>query len=409
MPPSSGGIQSSSRQQLSFVWLRAALLGSGWASIEIIVGSFLHNLRVPFTGTTLTAIGVSMLVAGQLLWPDRGLVWRAGVICALMKSISPSAVLIGPMIGILSESLMMQLAVWILGRNVLGFLIGGALAVCMPLTYRIIELLIAFGFNAARVYTGLYNFAAARLGITGFEAYDLLLVLYGIYAVFGLAAAVLGIIVGRQARKLLAQPLPPVDAGEYSMAMFADPNRRYSIILLAFHLLLIPCGMIAIGKLPVYAVALALGVYAFWVARRYPRAWRRLRKPSVWIVIVVMGLGGGLALGYFGASGISDGLVIGIQMVLRALLMIAAFGSISIELRNPAIVAWFFERGMGQVSAALEVAFTALPQMISLLKSSKGWRQQPLLVLARLIAGADVWLRTFQETIGCEEREGARQ
>ncbi|RPH94809.1 hypothetical protein EHM69_06280, partial [candidate division KSB1 bacterium] len=112
--------KASSDSGLNLVWLHAAVLGSVWASIEIIVGSFLHNLRVPFTGTTLTAVGVCLLVAGQYFWPDRGIIWRAGVICALMKSVSPSAVLLGPMIGILTESLMLQLAVGILGRNPLG-------------------------------------------------------------------------------------------------------------------------------------------------------------------------------------------------------------------------------------------------------------------------------------------------
>jgi len=35
------------------IWLKAAMLGSLWASIEIILGSFLHNLHIPFSGTFL--------------------------------------------------------------------------------------------------------------------------------------------------------------------------------------------------------------------------------------------------------------------------------------------------------------------------------------------------------------------
>lgn len=390
--------EGTSAKILSTVWMRAAMLGSVWASVEIILGSFLHNLRVPFTGTTLTAVGVSLLVAGQSLWPDRGLVWRAGVICALMKAISPSAVLIGPMIGILSESLMMELAVRFLGRNIVGFLLGGALAVCMPLTYRIVELIVAFGFNIAPIYTGLYRFAASRLGITGFEAGDLLMVLYGIYAVFGLVAAALGLIVAKRARALRGQVRLNHDVTEEYRFQQADSSQRYSLPFLVIHLLLVPAGMIAIGRLPVYGVAAFLAIYAVWVAYRYPRAWRRLRKPTVWIVILAVSLAGGVILGKLGSESVMDGIIIGLQMVLRAVLMIAAFGSISVELRNPAIVQWFLKRGMGQVSAALEVAFGALPKMISLLKRKQGVPRRPFDILARLLAEAELWLQTFSAT-----------
>lgn len=375
-----------SPQRLSPVWLQAALLGSVWASIEIILGSFLHNLRVPFTGTTLTAVGVCLLVAGQSLWPVRGLVWRAGLICALMKSISPSAVLLGPMICIIVESLMMELSVRLFGRNVFGFLLGGALAVCVPLTYRIAELLVAFGFDIALVFAGLYRFAASRLGIHGFEALGLLLVIYGIYAAFGLVAAVLGLVVARRARALRGN-IYSVDDAATGEDLFprTDPSQRYSLVLLAVHLSLIPAGMIAIGRLPVYGVAAALAIYAAGVARRYPRAWRRLRKPSVWLVILVVSLAGGVILGKLGSDSVMDGFIIGLQMVLRALLMIAAFGSVSVELRNPAIVKWFLRRGMGQVSAALEVAFSALPRMVALSKHERGMYRNPLDILARLL------------------------
>jgi hypothetical protein len=37
--------------KLKPVWLKAAVLGGLWASVEIIIGSFFHNLRLPFAGT----------------------------------------------------------------------------------------------------------------------------------------------------------------------------------------------------------------------------------------------------------------------------------------------------------------------------------------------------------------------
>lgn len=61
----------------SVVWLKAATLGAVWAALEIVLGSFLHNLRMPLTGTTLAACGVALLTASQILWKESGVIWRA--------------------------------------------------------------------------------------------------------------------------------------------------------------------------------------------------------------------------------------------------------------------------------------------------------------------------------------------
>ncbi|HPT04887.1 MAG TPA: hypothetical protein PLG86_07070, partial [Bacteroidales bacterium] len=63
---------------LSDVWLKAAVVGGLWASVEIIIGSFLHNLRIPFAGSILASFGTIFLVAFFQLWPVKGLIWRAG-------------------------------------------------------------------------------------------------------------------------------------------------------------------------------------------------------------------------------------------------------------------------------------------------------------------------------------------
>ena len=89
--------------QAPTVWRRAAIYGSLWAASEIVVGSFLHNLRIPFAGSLLAAFGVLVMTAGHRAHPERGLIWRSAVVCALMKSISPSAVILGPMVGIAME------------------------------------------------------------------------------------------------------------------------------------------------------------------------------------------------------------------------------------------------------------------------------------------------------------------
>ena len=84
---------STKQIKLQPIWLKAAVLGGLWASIEIIIGSFFHNLRLPFAGTILAANATILMVAFYQMWPEKGLIWRAGLIAALMKSISPSAII----------------------------------------------------------------------------------------------------------------------------------------------------------------------------------------------------------------------------------------------------------------------------------------------------------------------------
>ncbi|MCX6550055.1 MAG: hypothetical protein NTY02_03425, partial [Acidobacteria bacterium] len=134
------------------VWQRAAIYGSLWAAVEIVAGSFLHNLRVPFAGSVLAAFGVLLMTAGHRACPERGLIWRAALICALMKSVSPSAVILGPMIGILMEGVLLEVGVRLAGGRAIGYLAGGALAVSWSMAQRMLNAVISFGPDVVRLY-----------------------------------------------------------------------------------------------------------------------------------------------------------------------------------------------------------------------------------------------------------------
>ena len=120
---------TSSKKQLPDIWLKAAMLGSLWASVEIILGSFLHNLHIPFSGTFLAALGLTLMINGYKLWPEKGLFWRTALITAVMKSMSPSAIIFGPMVGIFMEGVILEISTRLFRNRWPGFIIGGALAV----------------------------------------------------------------------------------------------------------------------------------------------------------------------------------------------------------------------------------------------------------------------------------------
>ena len=148
---------------LNSVWLKASVIGSLWASSEIILGSFLHNAHLPFSGTILTFIAVILLVGSSRYWKATGIIWRAGLICAVMKTISPSADIFGPMVSIAAEALILEAVVKVIGSNYTGFILGGGLAVSWSLFYKIINLIIIYGFNIIELYSKLYQFAVKQL------------------------------------------------------------------------------------------------------------------------------------------------------------------------------------------------------------------------------------------------------
>src|SRR5659263_629773 len=125
---------------ISDKWIKASIIGTIWAAAEIVLGSFLHNLRVPFSGNVLTAIALVILISVSHKWREHGLYWRAGLICALMKTMSPSAVIFGPMIAIIAESMLLEASVRLFGRTFAGFVIGSMLAMSWNLFQKILNL-----------------------------------------------------------------------------------------------------------------------------------------------------------------------------------------------------------------------------------------------------------------------------
>lgn len=387
---------------LSSVWKKAALLGSVWASMEIVLGSFLHALRFPFTGTLLSAIGISILVAGSRIWDDRGLVWRTGLVCAAMKSISPSAIILGPMIGIVLEALLLEMALRVFGRSTAGYLLGGALAVTTPLTQKIVTLLFAYGMNAARLISALYEFLARSLQFQDLSLITLLLLFLSLNLAAGMIASLSGFAVSKRVMRTPGstrqrRPLP----GEAAFPSFQSEG-KYSVWLLLLHALVMPAGFVAIQELPLWASAPAVALYAFASFRKYPGVAGKFKRPRIWLEFAGVSILAGLLLGGLTSAGEGrswGGLITGLQMTLRAGLVIVAFSAIGIEVRNPVVIRWFLRHGLEQLPRALAVAFQALPSMTGALGEERFLLKHPVTSLSRVVRSAVEWL---------EELEGPR-
>ncbi len=373
------------------VWQRAAVYGSLWAAVEIVVGSFLHNLRVPLAGSVLAATGVMVMTAGHRAFPERGLIWRAALVCALMKSVSPSAIILGPMVGILMEGVLLESMVRVFRGRAAGYLLGGALAVSWSMAQRVLNAVISFGTDVVRLYVDAYSFAARSLGVSSIGPFDLIAALVALELLAGCAAAALGLRVGREARTT-AVSLPDAGApGPWFPGPPITAEGSWSIPRLVLVAAALVAGMAALGFVPWWAGGLYVAAFAAFALRTYPRALARIRRPSLWIEMAAVMLLAGLVFGgvRHGISGLLEGLAAGAAMVLRATLVLFGFTAISVELRNPAILSRVERHRLIGLSDALGVAFGALPAFTAALTGERGLWRRPSLAASRMLQVAN--------------------
>ncbi len=377
---------------LSEKWIKASIIGTTWAASEIVLGGFLHNLRIPFSGNILTAIGIVILISVSYIWTEKGLFWRAGLICALMKTMSPSAVIFGPMIAIFSESLLFEMSTRLLGRTIPGFILASALAMSWNLFQKIANFIIFYGFNIVEIYANLLTYAERQLRLQFDIVWLPIFVLLAAYIIFGVFAAIIGIKTGR---KLLAQrqDAQPVNTTN-PMAPFVpgnDTRFRYSIGWLSVNLFLIIGLLAMLNYLDwMYWSASVTAVVIVW-AIRYNRALRQLSKPRFWLFFVFITMITAFVFTKLQgeANSLAEGLLTGIRMNFRATVIIVGFAVLGTELYNPRIRAFFLKTSFKQLPLALELSFESLPSIIGSIPGFKSLVKNPVSVIYAMISHAE--------------------
>jgi nucleoside-triphosphatase THEP1 len=385
---------------LNSVWLKAAVIGSVWASVEIVLGSFLHNLRVPMSGTFLSFISVYLLIAYHQLWNQKGLIIRAGLICALMKSISPSAIIIGPMTGILSEALLLELMVSFLGSNRLAYFLGGGLAVFSTLAHKAISLLIYYGFNFVEMLAKMYTFSTRQMQMVHIaNPLTALVILTIFYFGVGVFAAWLGQLAGKQSVQRNPNAVP--------MAITFDGGRMFDsgghirifkpLLFIVLHMASIILTLSFLNK-EMFAWSFALGVvYLLVCFVFYKNSLRRLRKISIWFQFVLVTFFAVLVWNVLNHQGLfsSVGILIGITMVFRAMLIMIGFSAIGAELKNPSVKLILYGKGFKNLYHAVDLAFSALPFLISQLSENNKTVRGYLSVGIRFLESSKQLLDSF--------------
>jgi len=384
--------------QLNDKWIKASILGTVWASSEIVLGSFLHNLRVPFSGNILTAIGIVILISAHYKWKEKGLFWRAGIVCALMKTMSPSAVIFGPMVAIFSEALLLEVSVRLLGRTVAGFMLGSVLAMSWNLFQKIFNYIIFYGYNIVEVYKNLMIYAEKQLGLRFDAVWTPILILLVLYALFGVLAAWIGIRTGQHINE---NPISLSDVNKQTEPVSTSPkkvNFQYSFTWLLFDLIFLVAPLLLVDRIPFGIWVLLVVVVAGTWAIRYKRALRQLVRPRLWIFFILITLVTAFVFTRLqsGQKTTLDAILIGVEMNLRAIILIMGFTVLGTELYNPKIRKYFSRSYFKQLPLALELSVESLPMMIAHTPEFKTVMKDPFLFVQQIMAFADFRLQQIR-------------
>jgi nucleoside-triphosphatase THEP1 len=317
-----------------------------------------------------------------------------------MKTMSPSAVIFGPMIAIFAESVLLELFVRLSGRTLAGYILGAMAAMSWNLFQQIANYIIFYGSNIIEVYSNLLNLAQKQLHIQTSIVWLPIIILLVAYALFGLLAGVIGIMTGR---KMLNNPASVIPlnrnkpAGEFLQKSKDDFN--YSVPWLFIDLVLIISSFIFLNRTSwiVWSLAIA-GIIIIW-SLRYKRALRQISKPKFWIFFVIITL---LTAFVFtkaktGEDILRQGLLTGFQMNFRAAVIIAGFSVLGTELYNPVIRSYFLRTSFKNLPLALELSAESLPEFIASIPDLKTLLKNPVSIFCQVISQADMKLTEIRK------------
>jgi hypothetical protein len=148
-------------------WTYAALLGSLWGAAEVSLGALLNASRVPLGGLLMAAIGVVCLVTARRLRPAIGASLAMGTVVAFLKVFSLGGFVLGPVVGILTESLAVELAMTLTASRWPGAVAGGALALASAPAWLVASALVLTPAEARLVLERAARIAARFVGWQG--------------------------------------------------------------------------------------------------------------------------------------------------------------------------------------------------------------------------------------------------
>lgn len=184
-------------------WTYAALFGSLWGAAEVSLGAVLSAARVPLAGLVMASIGVLCLVTARRLFPAVGVSLLMGVVVSFLKVFSAGGFVLGPVIGIMAESLMVELAMTVTRSTAPGAVAGGALALATAPLQQVLWIAAVAGPEGAAAFERALRKAAGMFGWHGPTSVALVVALASVAAgLGGTVGALSWRVAGRVRRRL---------------------------------------------------------------------------------------------------------------------------------------------------------------------------------------------------------------
>ncbi len=124
-----------------------AVFGTLWGFIEATLGSALHLLHLPFSGSILASIALIVILIARIYNPTRGSTFLMALIAAFIKALSLATVKLGPFSAIIVEGILIEVILSLFRPGRLGFFASGLVMALEPIIQTIIVKTILFGSN----------------------------------------------------------------------------------------------------------------------------------------------------------------------------------------------------------------------------------------------------------------------
>lgn len=181
-----------------------AVFGTLWGISEITLGTVLKSLHVPLSGVVLAAVGLLVALVGRVFVPKRGSTLFIGVIAMLLKLFSLGGVIMGPMIGIITEALIAEIVLSLLGKPTrFSLTAAGGAGVLWVLVQPFVTNPLLFGRAVVDVWLDLLRRGGRLLGLGEGAVGWILAGLVLLHLAIGAAAGWMGWTLGHQLQERL--------------------------------------------------------------------------------------------------------------------------------------------------------------------------------------------------------------
>lgn len=364
-------------------WAHVTIFGTLWGGLELTLGTFLHILHVPKTGLIMTGLTAILLIAQRVIYPHRGATLAAGVIAACIKSLSPGGIILGPVIGILSEALMIEIGLFLSSRCVVTAVLSGILAIFSCQLQSFFKLWIYYGNDFIRALVKIAE-KFFNMHWTATLGWTLIGLLTGTLGLIGCLVGITGYLSGRRVvrqlnteanatsiaaslpQKTASSPWLPTDRRNPQETDAIVSTRQYVFPFVLLTIALQCCTGLLPWLTDLLTLLSSLGVMLIVLALWARPVLRRIWWPKFWGLTIAVSLLAGLILGWRldGSLDPVKAATASLQMTARGVYVFLLVMWMTRSVRSDEFDAFCARIHLPQLGLALRQAYQILPAWI---------------------------------------------